>query len=150
MKKIILLFLIYISTIIYGDEYQKIILNRVNSARIEKGMKPLKLNSTLNEIAIIKAKDMAKEQKLSHESKKFGLTFNLIKKRGIKFSSAAENIARWHDTPEFVVQRWLISEGHRKNILNPNYDKTGIGLAKDREGKNYWVQIFIQEKNRKN
>lgn len=149
MKKIIFLFLICISTI-YGTEYQEIILNRVNRTRREEGLKPLKLNSVLNKIAIIKAKDMAKEQKLSHESKKFGMTFNLIKKEGIKFKSAAENIARWHDTPEYVAQRWLTSEGHRKNILNPNYNETGIGLAKDKDGKNYWVQIFIEEKNRKN
>lgn len=143
--KLMMIFLICIS-IVKGAEYQDIILEKINSARVEEGLKPLKMNKELNRIAIIKAKDMAKEQKLSHESKKFGLTFNLIKKEGLKYKSAAENIARWHDTPEFVAQRWLQSNGHRKNILNPNYNLTGIGLAQDSEGKNYWVQIFIEEK----
>lgn len=143
--KLILVFLLGVN-IIYGAEYQKIILKEINSARVEEGLKPLKLNEELNKIAIIKAKDMAKEEKLSHDSKKFGMTFNLIKKEGIKYSAAAENIARWHDTPKFVAERWLQSKGHRGNILNPEYDETGIGLAQDKNGKNYWVQLFIRRK----
>lgn len=148
MKKIIRLIVIFLLGICVanGAEYQEVILDRVNKARITSGLRPLKLDKELNKIAIIKARDMVREQKLSHNSKKYGLTFNIIKERGIKFRSAAENIARWHDTPEFVAERWLKSSGHRKNILNSNYDKTGIGLAQDGDGKNYWVQIFIEEK----
>ena len=148
MKRIFNICMIFLIcfTLSKGAEYQDIILKKVNIVRVKKGLKPLKIDSKLNKIALVKAEDMAKEERLSHESKKFGMTFNLIKKKGIKYSAAAENIARWHDTPEYVVQRWLESKGHRKNILNPSYDKTGIALAKDKNGKNYWVQIFIAEK----
>lgn len=148
MKKIFKVFMIFFISITFvrGAEYQDVILKKINIARREEGLKPLKMDRELNKIAIIKAKDMAKEEKLSHDSKKFGLTFNLIKEKGIRYSSAAENIARWHDTPEFVANRWLDSKGHRKNILNPSYTHTGIGLAQDKNGKNYWVQLFIQEK----
>lgn len=143
--KIVAIFFICIG-VIKGAEYQDIILRGVNRERVEMGLTPLKINKELNEIAIIKAKDMAKEGKLSHNSKKYGLTFNIIKERGIKYSAAAENIARWHETPEFVVKRWLESKGHRGNILNPNYTETGIGMAQDKNGKNYWVQLFIKRK----
>lgn len=148
MKKIFIVILLFLLNIFYinAEDYQKIILKRVNNFRVENGLKPLKLNKELNEIAIVKAKDMAKEEKLSHNSKKYGMTFNLIKEKGIGYSAAAENIARWHDTPEFVAQRWLESKGHRGNILNPAYDETGIGLAQDKNGKNYWVQLFIKRK----
>lgn len=148
MKKILIAGILFFVTIlsINAVSYQEIILKKVNIARREKGLKPLKINEELNKIAIVKAKDMAKDEKLSHNSKKFGMTFNLIKKEGIRYSAAAENIARWHDTPEFVAKRWLNSKGHRKNILNPDYDETGIGLAKDKSGKNYWVQLFIKKK----
>lgn len=148
MKKILIAGILFFVTIlsINAVSYQEIILKKVNIARREKGLKPLKINEELNKIAIVKAKDMAKDEKLSHNSKKFGMTFNLIKKEGIRYSAAAENIARWHNTPEFVAKRWLNSKGHRKNILNPDYDETGIGLAKDKNGKNYWVQLFIKKK----
>lgn len=142
----ILIFFILCTIGVRGDEYQAIILKLVNEARIESGLTPLRINEELNNIAIMKAKDMAEEEILSHISKKYGMTFNLIKANGMKFSAAGENIARWHDTPEFVVERWLNSKGHRENILNSNYDETGIGMAKDKEGKNYWVEIFIKIK----
>ena len=148
MKKVFIVILLFFLNILYinAEDYQNIILRKVNNFRVESGLKPLKLNKELNKIAIVKAKDMAKEEKLSHNSKKFGMTFNLIKEKGIRYSAAAENIARWHDTPEFVADRWIESKGHRGNILNPAYDETGIGLAQDKNGKNYWVQLFIKRK----
>ena len=100
------------------------------------------INNHLNKIAVVKAKDMAKEKKMSHISKKFGATFSLIKKDKIPYTKAAENIASGHKTPEFVVERWLKSKGHHKNILGKDYRFIGIGKASDNEGKLYWVQIF--------
>lgn len=149
MRKILSSIIVFILCVVEvrGAEYQEVILKLVNEVRIENGLNPLKMNNELNNIAITKAKDMAKEEILSHNSKKYGMTFNIIKEKGIKFSAAGENIARWHDTPEFVVERWLNSKGHRDNILNPNYDETGIGMAKDKDGKNYWVELFIKKKN---
>ena len=152
MRKIAKIFLMVIITFslvsnLYSAEgYQKTILKYVNQERKAKRLAPLVMNEKLNKIAVIKAIDMAKEEKLSHDSKKFGMTFNLIKKENIKYKSAAENIARWHDTPEFVMERWMKSKGHRDNILSKNYNEIGIGKAVDKDGKNYWVQIFIEKK----
>lgn len=143
-KFFIILILIFLSTLSFGiEDYQKIILKEVNIEREKNHLKPLKIDSRLNKIAVIKAKDMAKDKKMSHTSKKFGATFNLIKKENIHFTKAAENIASGHKTPEFVVERWLKSKGYRKNILGKDYRFIGIGKASDNEGKLYWVQIFI-------
>ena len=142
-KFFIILILIFLSTLSFGiEDYQKIILKEVNIEREKNHLKPLKIDSRLNKIAVIKAKDMAKDKKMSHTSKKFGATFNLIKKENIHFTKAAENIASGHKTPEFVTERWLKSKGHRKNILERDYRFIGIGKASDNEGKLYWVQIF--------
>lgn len=148
MKKVMRIIVVFMICIVgaKGAEYQDVILKIINESRVENGMKPLRVNEKLNDIAIVKAKDMAEEGNLSHTSKKYGITFNLIKEEGIKYSAAAENIARGHDTPEFVAHRWLKSKGHRENILNSEYEETGIGLAQDRDGKNYWVQLFIKKK----
>lgn len=152
MKKIIKIFIIaavafnLVSNLYSAEDYQNKILKYVNKERKAQKLAPLVINEKLNKIAIIKAADMAKEEKFSHDSKKFGMTFNLIKKENVKFKSAAENIARWHDTPEFVMERWMKSKGHRDNILNKSYNEIGIGKAVDKDGKNYWVQIFIERK----
>lgn len=142
-KIFIILISIFLSTLSLGiEDYQKIILKEVNIEREKNHLKPLKIDNRLNKIAVIKAKDMAKDKKMSHTSKKFGATFNLIKKENIHFTKAAENIASGHKTPEFVVERWLKSKGHHKNILGKDYRFIGIGKASDNEGKLYWVQIF--------
>ena len=142
-KFFVILISIFLSTLSLGiEDYQKIILKEVNIEREKNHLKPLKIDNRLNKIAVIKAKDMAKDKKMSHTSKKFGATFNLIKKENIHFTKAAENIASGHKTPEFVVERWLKSKGHHKNILGKDYRFIGIGKASDNEGKLYWVQIF--------
>lgn len=142
-KFFVILISIFLSTLSLGMEnYQKIILKEVNIEREKNHLKPLKIDNRLNKIAVIKAKDIAREKKMSHTSKKFGATFNLIKKENIHFTKAAENIASGHKTPEFVVERWLKSKGHHKNILGKDYRFIGIGKASDNEGKLYWVQIF--------
>ena len=143
-KFFVILISIFLSTLSLGiEDYQKIILKKVNIEREKNYLKPLKIDNRLNKIAMIKAKDMAKDGKMSHISKKFGATFNLIKKEKIHFSKAAENIASGHKTPEFVVERWLKSKGHRKNILEKDYRFIGIGKTVDSDGKTYWVQLFI-------
>ena len=139
---IVLIFILSFAISFSLEEYQKIILKGVNVEREKNHLKPLKIDNRLNKIAIVKAKDMAREKKMSHTSKKFGVTFNLIKKEGISYTKAAENIASGHKTPEFVTERWLKSKGHRKNILERDYRFIGIGKATDNDGKIYWVQIF--------
>ena len=64
----------------------------------------------------------------------------MMKQFGIKFHSAGENIAAGHTTPEWVVDAWMNSEGHRTNILEKSFTHMGIGhVARG----NYWTQMFI-------
>jgi len=55
-----------------------------------------------------------------------------------------ENLARGYSTPELVMQAWINSEGHRLNILRPEYEY--IGLARvyvaGSEAGWYWVTDF--------
>jgi len=52
---------------------------------------------------------------------------------------AAENIAKGQRTAEQVMQSWMNSDGHRRNILNCEYAAIGVGL--DTRGW-YWTQDF--------
>ncbi len=64
----------------------------------------------------------------------------MMKKYGITYRYAGENIAMGQKTPEEVVNAWMNSEGHRANILNPNYNTIGVGYVSQ---GNYWTQEFI-------
>lgn len=66
--------------------------------------------------------------------------FFMMKKFGISYKSAGENIAQGQRTPEEVVQAWMNSAGHRANILNSGFTHIGVGYV---ESGNYWTQQFI-------
>ena len=58
------------------------------------------------------------------------------------FSRVAENIAWGQQTPERVMNAWLWSPGHRRNILSTSYDRIGCGARKDSRGRLYWCVCF--------
>ena len=78
----------------------------------------------------------------SHTSPTYGSPFDMMRDFGVSYKSAGENIAMGQTTAEQVVDAWMNSEGHRKNILNANYTHIGVGFSK---GGNYWSQMFIQK-----
>ena len=68
---------------------------------------------------------------------------NIVKKIGFVHASA-ENVAYGKLTAKEVVDLWLNSPGHKKNIEG-NYALTGIGTAKDTDGVVYYTQIFLRK-----
>lgn len=59
-------------------------------------------------------------------------------------SAAAENVADGKLTAQQVVDGWLHSPAHKKN-MEGNYTLTGIGLATDAGGIIYFTQIFVRK-----
>ena len=83
---------------------------------------------------------MQKNNYFDHNSPTYGSPFDMMKKFGISYKSAGENIAQGQRTPEEVVQAWMNSAGHRANILNSGFTHIGVGYV---ESGNYWTQEFI-------
>lgn len=83
---------------------------------------------------------MQKNNYFDHNSPTYGSPFDMMKKFGISYKSAGENIAQGQRTPEEVVQAWMNSAGHRANILNNGFTHIGVGYV---ENGNYWTQQFI-------
>jgi hypothetical protein len=50
---------------------------------------------------------------------------------GAKFVSIAENVAGSAPSADIVHKAWMMSPGHRRNILNPGYNAVGIAIAED-------------------
>lgn len=116
------------------------VLTLVNQIRQEVGKPPLKLDQTLNEIALLKSEDMVAQDYFSHESPTYGSPFDMLKQFGVTYQRAGENIAYGYRTPEAVVEGWRQSEGHYLNMIG-DYTHMGIGLSN--EGY-YWTQLFIK------
>lgn len=120
------------------------VVDLVNKYRAENGLKPLKINSSVSRVAQAKSEDMKDKNYFDHISPTYGSPFEMLKSFGISYKTAGENIAKGQKTAEAVVNAWMNSEGHRKNILNANYEEIGVGYATG-NGTTYWTQLFITQ-----
>jgi uncharacterized YkwD family protein len=120
--------------------YEQKVVDLTNQQRTNNGLSTLKIDLTLSKMAREKSRDMSVNNYFSHTSPTYGSPFDMMKQYGITYRYAGENIAMGQRTPEEVVNAWMNSEGHRKNILSANFTHIGVGYVS--EG-NYWTQEFI-------
>ncbi|MFE9276545.1 CAP domain-containing protein [Paenibacillus glucanolyticus] len=116
------------------------VVTLVNKERANAGLKPLTVHAKLTTVAVDKAKDMSDNNYFSHTSPTHGSPFDMMKAYGISFGYAGENIAKGQRTPQEVMNSWMNSQGHRENILSPNFTMIGVGYY-----NGYWVQEFISQ-----
>lgn len=112
----------------------------VNQERAKAGVAALKVDTELSRVARIKSQDMKDNNYFSHTSPTYGSPFEMMKSFGIKYRAAGENLAK-HGSVDSAHVGLMNSEGHRKNILNPNFTHIGIGIVDNR----YYTQMFISK-----
>lgn len=123
-----------------ADEQE--VFNLINAQRTAAGLSALKIDEELQNVATVKAKDMVDNNYFSHNSPTYGTPFNMIKNYGITYKAAGENIAG-NSTNKGAVNAWMNSSGHKANILNSNYNYTGIGVVSSPKYGKIYVQMFI-------
>jgi uncharacterized protein YkwD len=121
-------------------------LTRVNAVRKKAGLNALRLNSMLGKAAQGHAEDMLARGYFSHESPSGTTVRERSRKAGYDWTAIGENIAFGQTSVDEVMETWMDSPGHRKNILSRNFTELGIGLAlgKGPDGtyQVLWVQNF--------
>ena len=117
------------------------ILYFTNKFRASKGLKPLALLDVLGEQAGTHSRNMARK-KVAFGHKGFDKRTAAIRSELGWGSAFAENVAYGHLDAEAVVDLWINSPGHRKNLLGA-YTHIGIGIATARDGSLYFTQIFL-------
>ena len=123
-----------------SSNYERRVVELVNIERQKAGLAPLALISAISNVARIKSNDMSDNNYFAHHSPTYGSAGDMLTQSGIKFSAWGENIAAGQRTPEDVVNGWMHSEGHKANILSPEFSKIGVGYVNN--GRPYWTQIF--------
>jgi uncharacterized YkwD family protein len=120
------------------------VIDLTNAERKKNGLPALKPHAELSNVARIKSEDMVNKNYFSHTSPTYGSPFEMMENFGIEYSTAAENIAAGQNSPQEVVQAWMESPGHRKNIMNKQVTHIGVGYAEDGGMGIYWTQMFIK------
>ncbi|WP_447003848.1 CAP domain-containing protein [Saccharothrix isguenensis] len=110
----------------------------VNEARDLAGCKPVKVDDRVTEAAQGHSADMAARDYFSHTTPE-GVDFAERMRAAGYPSPGGENIAKGQRSAEQVMNSWMNSDGHRRNILNCGFSTIGVGL--DTRGW-YWTQNF--------
>lgn len=126
------------------DDKVNELLNLINNEREKNGLIKLQVLPRLQEIAMIKAEDMVKNNYFSHESPNYGNPFDMMKNFGITYKTAGENIAG-NSSIEGAFNSWFWSENHKQNILSTAYNYIGIGISPSEKYGYIIVTMFIRK-----
>ena len=94
-------------------------------------------NDLLAQAAYWHSEDMKTNDFFDHAGSDKSKAGDRIKSAGYDWFAYGENIALGQPTETVVMNSWLQSEGHCKNIMNANFKEMGIGRV-----DNYWTQEF--------
>ncbi|MBI5457004.1 hypothetical protein HY969_04685 [Candidatus Kaiserbacteria bacterium] len=122
-----------------------VVLALTNEARAEAASQPLAENPILRSAAQKKAEDMALKGYFAHQEPSGEMPWHWFQEEGYDFVYAGENLAvNFSDTKQ-LVDAWLASPTHKKNIVKAQYTDIGVGMAtgtyKGREAV-FVVQFF--------
>lgn len=110
-----------------------------NAERAKAGCKPLQVDPRLNKSALGHSSDMAKRDYFEHESPEGEDFADREAEAGFKGNSGGENIAMGQRSAAAVMDDWMHSPGHKRNILDCKFTKIGVGYVPN---GHYWTQNF--------
>jgi hypothetical protein len=105
------------------------VFSLTNAERQHHNLSPLTYNSKLEASATKKAQDMFTKNYWAHTAPDGTSPWSFFKEADYQYIVAGENLARdFYDT-ESMVEAWMNSETHRKNIVNSRYQEIGVGVV---------------------
>jgi uncharacterized protein YkwD len=124
-----------------ADDFGQVVLELVNEARYDMGRPPVRWSHDAAGVAYKRAKEIGYH--FSHIRPNGSQYSSILMERDIKTMFSGENIAKGQKDPIEVMETWLRSPSHRKNILDRDFNRLGVGVVVLPDGKPSWVQIFL-------
>jgi uncharacterized protein YkwD len=137
------------------DQVAKLLVDGTNGLREKEGRRAVITNQQLASAAQGFAEFMARTDKYGHDTDG-KQPADRAKARGYEYCIISENIAYQYNSAGFetedlartLLEGWKKSEGHRKNMLDPDVLEAGMGVARsEKSGKYYAVQMFGRPKS---
>jgi len=98
---------------------------------------PVVWNDKLEQAALDHSEDMFTNKFQSHTGSDGSNPGARLKRLGYDWKTCGENIAWGYQTEKSVVEGWIKSPGHCRNIMDPKYKEMGAA----RKG-NYWTLVL--------
>ncbi|HWH24309.1 MAG TPA: CAP domain-containing protein [Candidatus Limnocylindria bacterium] len=131
-----------------GEAY---LLRLVNKARTGQGLRPLRWDKRLADVAQARSNDMAANSYFAHLTS--GKLASMVDAEGIKWWRLGENLARntyssVTTSAEVAMRGWRNSSGHWALLTNAEYNYIAIGGARGVDGWYYWTALLIKGPDR--
>jgi uncharacterized protein YkwD len=120
---------------------EKQLFNQLNDSRKHAGLEPLEWDEHLAQAARAHSQLMASKNQLGHVLPGEPEVGARLAATGVRFNRSAENVAYNTYLNDFD-KAWMESPPHKENMLSPNYNVVGIGIAQSDEGLYYATQDF--------
>jgi uncharacterized protein YkwD len=119
-----------------ASEYAAKAVAATNEAREANDRKAFKVDECLRGYAVKQARKMAAAGEIFHQE--LGAIMDAC-----GLVATGENVAYGYPTGRKVVnQGWMRSDGHRANILNPDFKLVAVAARRDESGTWYAAQVF--------
>lgn len=129
-----------------GEEYE--IYELINNRRYQSRLRRLEWDDDVAEMARRYSAEMARGNFFSHHDRRGRSVVDRAENFGLRgWTIIGENLffsEGYGDFSNLAVNGWLRSSTHKKNMLNPQWTTTGIGIVSDRAGRIYITQVFLK------
>lgn len=111
----------------------------ISSFRHQHGEGKVTIDPVLNRIAEVQARAMAARDEMGH-----GVLRPLSDRVAqLNAERAAENLATGNDSFPKILDQWIGSSGHRRNLLMHEATRIGIASARSpKSGETYWAMVI--------
>jgi uncharacterized protein YkwD len=123
-------------------------LDEVNRVRLARRLQPLDFYEDLLSVARGYSRRMAEQHFFSHSDPEGRTVRERVDQAEIRWRIVGENLAysNGYLNPVMAsISGWMESPGHRRNILDPDYNLTAIGAWISPDGTVYFTEIFIKQ-----
>lgn len=113
-----------------------------NQVRIQHDVRSLNAHIQLMRAARKHAQWMSDNHTMSHTGAGGSNAGDRVRAEQYRWSTCGENIAAGYPSIDAVMVGWMQSAGHKKNILNKDYQEIGVGVV----GR-YWCVVFATSRS---
>jgi uncharacterized protein YkwD len=115
----------------------------LGTIRSKNGLPALASDPVLEQAALQQAGYMARAGRMTHTTRLGRDFLSPLRDNNIQ-GAAAENIAFGHKDFGDLLNGWMNSSGHRRNMLDPRFRKYGLAYVREGSGKGrrYWALVL--------
>lgn len=118
---------------------ERMIFHTTNAVRAANRLYPLEYSQSASNCVRAHCADMSENDYFSHDSQNGMTSAQRMEKSGIGFISCGENLAAGYEDAFGMVDGWYNSSGHRKNLLDKEFQYLGVGVVEGNESYNIYA-----------